>query len=204
MKKIIFVSLIVSLLILAGCMQSKLPSGKMADNFTDVEDLIKASPMIVSCTVTSSPDEFTYKEVEFANVSIEVDNIFRDEHKILKKKDELSILQTKIYEEPALKKGEELVLFIEPYIGPVTEDAYVIKGAYLGQFKLDKDKIIPINYEKGTRQMSISNEKVKETSISKLIKSIDKNKYTKEKVKTKDELKKEIENEENLIKKNNN
>lgn len=38
-----------------------------------------------------------------------------------------------------MQKGEHLILFMKPFVGPQVEGAYVPLGVWQGKFKVDKD-----------------------------------------------------------------
>lgn len=110
---------------------------EMVDNYGSIDDLIKDSPIIVIGTVDSKNNEFIYGEVPFALTKFKVETIIRGAVS-----DTINILQTKTYMDPFLKKGDRMVLFLVQYEGPITKDAYVMKGLYQGQYKIEGDEII--------------------------------------------------------------
>lgn len=51
--------------------------------------------------------------------------------------EEIWLLQTKLKQDPIVRKGEQLLLFLEKYDGPVVqEDAYVSVGLYQGHYMI--------------------------------------------------------------------
>jgi len=127
-----------------GLMSCSLPNqvgdAELVENYGSIDDLIMDSPIIVIGTVDSKNDEFIYSEVTFALTKFKVETIIRGVVS-----DNINILQTKIYEDPLLKKGDKMVLFLVQYEGPVTEDAYRMKGLYQGQYKIEGTKVIKNN-----------------------------------------------------------
>jgi hypothetical protein len=121
-------------------------SASMVDNYSSIDDLIKDSPFIVSGTVDSNNEEFDYHDVTFALTKFKIETIMRGEAP-----DRINILQTKMAEDPFIKNGDKMILFLIKYSGPVTEDAYRMKGLYMGQYKIEGTKVIknPDNKLKG-------------------------------------------------------
>ncbi|MBN1366455.1 MAG: hypothetical protein JW967_00820 [Dehalococcoidales bacterium] len=112
-------------------------SVKMVDNYASIDDLIKDSPFIVTGVVESNNNEFVYGEVPFAITKFKIETTIRGEVS-----GTINILQTKIPEDPFIKKSDKMVLFLIKYTGPVTEDAYRMKGLYLGQYKIVGDTVV--------------------------------------------------------------
>ena len=59
----------------------------------------------------------------------------------------MRILQTKAEEDPFLVKNSEVILFLSEYIGPITEDAYVINGLQNGQYIVRDGLLHEVNLE---------------------------------------------------------
>lgn len=112
-------------------------AGHLAANYRSIDDLIKDSPFIVTGTVESVNDEFVVMGVSFALTKFKIVNSIRGEIS-----GNINILQTKIAEDPFIMKGEKLMLFLERYEGPVAEDAYVMKGLFMGQYKIAGNTLI--------------------------------------------------------------
>jgi len=121
-----------------SCSSIVLPSGQMVENYQSIDDLIKDSPFIVIGTVCSGNEELVYKEITFALTSFKVETILRGEVP-----EAINILQTKIREDPFIKKGDKMLLFLVKYQGAIsTSDAYRIKGLYMEQYQIEDDSII--------------------------------------------------------------
>jgi hypothetical protein len=129
---------VLSILGLLSCSPTNSSSNvKMVDNFVSIDDMIKDTPVIVTGVVESNNNEFVYGEVPFAITKFKVETAIRGEVS-----GTINILQTKISEDPFIIKDDRMVLFLTKYDGPVTDDAYVIKGLYLGQYKIIGDTVI--------------------------------------------------------------
>lgn len=194
MKRILFVVLLaMSVLFFGGCFSKKLPSAMLAQKFTSLESLAKASPLVVSCKVNGKSQEFTYKEVDFAKTEVLVKEIYRNDVNI-KNGDKITILQTLIQEDPLIDKNDELLLFLEKYEGPVCSDAYQIVGAVQGHYKIKDGKI----YSKADKKFEIAKNLSAGTDIKELSTILDKEKFTKKaskKVKSAEDINKENDEE---------
>jgi hypothetical protein len=60
----------------------------------------------------------------------------------ISKNDTIMLLQTNSYEDPIVEKGSKKILFLDKYEGPITEDAYVCKGLYQGNYSISEDNTI--------------------------------------------------------------
>lgn len=123
--------------LVVGSLTGLLGDVVLVDNYGSIDDLIKDSPIIAIGTVDSSNNEIRYGEVTFALTKFRVETTVRGAVS-----DTINILQTKISSDPLLKKGDRMVLFLVKYEGPITEDAYRMKGLYQGQYKIEGTKII--------------------------------------------------------------
>lgn len=125
-------------------------SGKLDGSYSDYEDLLTTSPIIVIGESTGELDEITFYGVDFVVSSFKTEEIIRNEKYEGKKKTDkelstIRVLQTVMQEDPIIEKGKKKLIFLRKYEGPVAEDVYVICGLYQGQFDLKKDKLIPVN-----------------------------------------------------------
>lgn len=121
-----------SLFTLVSCNSStQSGEGELIENYQSIDDLIKDSPIIVVGTVDSPNEEFIYIEATFALTKFRVEQVVRGN--VL---DEINILQTKVNQDPFLKQGDRMILFLKKYEGPVAKDAYRMMGLYQGQYKI--------------------------------------------------------------------
>jgi hypothetical protein len=125
------------LLIMFSSSCSIFVQSSMVDNYKSVDDLIKDSPAIVIGTVTSGNNKFEYGDIVFGLTEFQIESSLRGEIS-----GTIHILQTKMSEDPFIKNGDKLLLFLTRYTGPVAENAYRIKGLYLGQYKIIGEEII--------------------------------------------------------------
>jgi hypothetical protein len=154
MKKFVktFISFI-SLLCLFGFTScSSFGTVDLVDSYESIDDLIKDSPVIVIGTVDSGNEKIEYGEVNFALTKFRIETAVRGTLA-----ETINILQTKSKEDPFLKKGDRMILFLVKYDGPVTEDAYRLKGLYQGQYTIEGTKVVKSNGNKLTGDESLVN-----------------------------------------------
>ena len=56
----------------------------------------------------------------------------------------LRIMQTYSEEDPYLKKGTQVLLFLSEYDGPIAQDVFVINGLYNGQYVIDDGTLFSV------------------------------------------------------------
>ena len=112
------------------------PSVKMSSEYGTYEELIGHSPIAVIGSVISGNKEFKYDGMRFAVTEVRVRDYIRGEGP-----ESIRILQTRSEEDPYLKKGTEVLLFLHRYEGPIEESVYVINGLYHGQYEV-KDNVL--------------------------------------------------------------
>jgi hypothetical protein len=112
-------------------------SADMVDNYKSMDDLIKDSPIIVIGTVDGGNEEVEYSRVTFALTTFKVETAIRGTVP-----GTINILQTKMSEDPYINNGDRMLLFLVKYTGPVSDNAYRMKGLYQGQYKIDGTKVI--------------------------------------------------------------
>lgn len=106
-------------------------SVKISYYASNLEDLIKDSPLIVEAKVTDKNTDITYLGVNFVTTKIDITKMLKgdiSEH-------EITLLQTDCKEDPIVEKGSSVLLFLHKYDGPITTNAYVCQGLYQGSIK---------------------------------------------------------------------
>jgi len=132
---LLFCMIIISLCAFTSC--NSFGRVEMVDNYESIDDLIKDSPIIVIGVVDSDNVELIYGEVPFALTKFRVETVVRGSVP-----DTINILQTKSHEDPFIRYGDKMILFLIKYEGPVTEDAYRLKGLYQGQYIVEGTRIV--------------------------------------------------------------
>lgn len=102
----------------------------MAENF---DDLISNSSLIIEAVPTEKQEEITYLQTSFTTTNIKVKQVFKG----TLNENEITLLQTNIEDDPLVKKGGRVLLFLQKYDGPITKNAYVCKGLYQGNYDID-------------------------------------------------------------------
>lgn len=177
-KKLV-VRLLLSLIMLGGILyigqaalfDSYETSSAVATDFQTLEDLAEASPIVITAQTKEKGKTFTYSDVEFVKTKIEVKDILRDETKLLKKDESITLLQTYGKEDPPVKKYEKVLLFLEQYEGKVIDGlAYTVNGLEQGHFKIKNGEIISksknSNIKKNTKGQNLDDVKQVLSTIS--------------------------------------
>lgn len=147
MKKIILGLAIVSFLFSIGFLYNTINVTQKAHvkldyEAKDLKTLSKDSEFIVSGIVEESRD-VDINGVKFQISKFKIDQSIKGD---FLNKDYIEIIQTVgIAEESLIIKNNNLLLFLEKYVGPIENEAYVIKGLYQGQYKIKNNKIKGVN-----------------------------------------------------------
>lgn len=192
---IVSMSLAVALLFYMSHQGATTPSLKIADNFGTYDDLIDHSPIVVTATVISENEEFEYAEMTFALTEVEIVNLVRGNVDA----DTLQIMQTRSEEDPYLKKGTQVLLFLSEYDGPIAQNVYVINGLYNGQYVIKDDALFTV--KTGNLEAPI----MTSTDLESVILDVKNAKYTEvtqqapsiDQIEKENELEKELESQEN-------
>lgn len=107
--------------------------------YENLDQIIEITPNIIQCKVVSKNNVFQYDDIDFVKTDIEITDCIRNNSNFTKGQ-KISILQTKGVNS-LLNKDNDLILYIEEYKGPVTDNAYVILGSDYGQYILNGNSI---------------------------------------------------------------
>lgn len=117
------------------------PHVKVSYYAKNSSDLTKDSQAVVIAQVTDHQTQLTYQGVDFVKTGVNVKKVLKGSDLAGK---EITLLQTVCAEDPTVEKGSTVLLFLDTYDGPVTENAYVCKGLYQGQYKVSGDTFAPV------------------------------------------------------------
>lgn len=140
-------------------------------NYESLEDLVRATPTVVTAKVVSDNNPFKYDEIPMVETDVRIKDILRDEIGTLKKGEIIKVMQTWIEEDPELIKNEDVLLFLNKYEGKAVSGVYIIRGMDQGHFKIKDGNIIT----KAKEQKLKKNTEGKE--INDVIKVIQKTNY---------------------------
>lgn len=193
---IISMSLAVALLFYMSSRSTALPSLKMAEGFGTYDDLIGHSPIVITANVTSENKEFDYAEMTFAITEVEIIDLVRGDVNAKT----LQIMQTLSVEDPYLKEGTQVLLFLSEYDGPIAQNVYVINGLYNGQYVID-DSTISAVASRNTKTSILA-----DTDLESVILDVKNTKYTAvqqqapsiEGIEQANELERALESQENM------
>ena len=118
--------------------QEKTSDLAVTESFRHIDDLATRSPIVLVGKVSSHPRSFEYHSVTFFESDIHVQRVYRDVSQKLKQTDTITLLQNDMEEDPLVKVGENVLLYLQKYEGPVIENAYRIVGLQQGHFKVDR------------------------------------------------------------------
>jgi hypothetical protein len=116
-------------------------SAKLSFYAESLDELIGASQYIIIAEVSGRQKDYNHMGVKFVNTEITIEKVLKGDS--LSENQQITLLQTAIEEDPIVKRNKKVLLFIDKYEGPVTEDAYVCQGLYQGHYILDEKKILP-------------------------------------------------------------
>ena len=189
---VISLSLAVALLFFMASRGATKPSLKIAEGFGTYNDLIDHSPIVITATVTSENKEFDYAEMTFAITAVEPIDIVRGDVNAKT----LRIMQTYSEEDPYLKKGTQVLLFLSEYDGPIAQDVF---GLYNGQYVIDDGTLFSV------KPGNVKTTVLTNTDLEKVVLDVKNTEYTAvtqqapslEGVEQANELEKEMKSQEN-------
>lgn len=135
--------------------------GELAESYQTVDALSQKAVVIVRAKVLASAPK-TYGQVPFTVATVRIEQVLKGS---LSVGQDIDLLQTggilplrtprgtsspsPVQPQEAAFEGirvvqplEEYILFLRPYVGPVTPSAYVVLGEYQGKFKIDGSGIV--------------------------------------------------------------
>lgn len=110
----------------------------VTESFRHIDDLATRSPVVIVGKVNSHPRSFEYHSVTFFESDIHVQRVYRDVSHELKQTGTITLLQNDMEEDPLVRRGENVLLYLQKYEGPVIEHAYRIVGLQQGHFKVNR------------------------------------------------------------------
>lgn len=110
----------------------------VTESFRHIDDLATRSPVVIVGKVNSHPRSFEYHSVTFFESDIHVQRVYRDVSHELKQTGTITLLQNDMEEDPLVRRGENVLLYLQKYEGPVIENAYRIVGLQQGHFRVNR------------------------------------------------------------------
>jgi len=146
-----------------------LADGKVSFVPKNFSDLINNSQVIVEAEATDNRKEFSYLKANFVQTDLKIKKIYKGTS--LVNGNNIWLLQTLMMQDPIIKNGEKVLLFLDKYEGPVTSDeTFVLKGLYQGHYKIINDEIRPSFPLTGTLNEELAKYKSYDKMVEKLIK----------------------------------
>jgi len=112
----------------------------LANSYASLEELTADSKLIVEADLTHDVSQLNYKGANFAITEVLIKDVIKGESSL--NNQTVSILELEQFNLQATRQSDRHVLFLDKYIGPVTEDAYVITGVYQGKFSINAQGLI--------------------------------------------------------------
>ncbi len=186
MNRVLYGLAVAVFIFVTGCSQHTSTLGKApedgraslftSDQFNGIENLAKATPTVIMGSAVGEGEIIDYQDIKFVKTQFMITEVLRDEmSRDVDNNREITLLQTYSEDDPELPKGQEMLLFVEPYVGPILENAYVIKGLSQGQYTVDSENKVHSKstiFHEDDHRSAMSVNAVKEVLIN--------NKYTPE------------------------
>lgn len=122
-------------------------SGDLAIQYKSVDELKRNAEIIVRVKA-EKVKSLTFQNTVFTVSTNDVQKVYKGTSvpSTLKVLETGGLIGDKNYvfeSSPVLSPGEEAVLFLERYDGPITNDAYVVLGAFQGKFNATGEELTP-------------------------------------------------------------
>lgn len=109
-----------------------------------LEEISYDSELIVEAELIGNQKESSYQNARFTVTEFIVKKVYKGDQELVS-----SAIQVLEIFPFRIKESKNKLLFLEKYVGPVTNSAYVVTGVYQGKFTIGKNnKLI---YEAGKR-----------------------------------------------------
>lgn len=121
--------------------QNFVSSAKLSGDYISDQDLLDKSSYVVQGIVVGRNEVLNYSSLEF----ITFDFLIKEKIKGNLVEKNIRILQTIVPNDDTFKlleRGTDYILFIDDYIGPIIENAYVICGVDLGKIKISNGNVV--------------------------------------------------------------
>ena len=138
---------LISLVIAIATTSMKLSRNKIANaagaayNAKNLEQLISDSPLIIVGDVVEEKEPIKEDGVKYKVSKVNVVEILKGN--ILLNSDNINLMQMDIPQDPAVEKGERVLLFLEQYKGKSYYDGYVCVGLGQGYYTIKNKKVEP-------------------------------------------------------------
>lgn len=138
---------VISLIIAIATTSMKLSKNKIATaaggtyNAKNLDQLISDSPLIIIGNVVEEKETIKEDSVRYKVSNVKVVEILKGN--ILLSSDYISLMQMGIAQDPAVEKGEKVLLFLQKYQGKSYYDGYVCVGLGQGYYTIKNKKVVP-------------------------------------------------------------
>lgn len=138
---------VVSLIIAITTTSMKVSKNKIAAvageayNAKSLEQLISDSPLIIVGDVVEEKESIKEDGIKYKVSKVNVDEILKGD--ILLNSNNINLMQMDIPQDPAVEKGERVLLFLKQYKGKNYYDGYVCVGLGQGYYTIKNEKVEP-------------------------------------------------------------
>lgn len=154
---------VISLIIAIATTSMKLSKNKIAAaagaayNAESIEQLISESPLIIIADVVEEKEAVKEDGIQYKVSKVHVVEILKGN--ILLNSHDLNLMQMDIPQDPAVKKGERVLLFLKQYKGKGYYDGYVCVGLGQGYYTIQDKKVEPSTSLSYSLKKSIEDQK---------------------------------------------
>lgn len=113
---------------------------KPSADYLNDQDLLDKAQSIVEVSNVRKDHDIQYLGTDFVLYEVSVEDVVRGEDALIDQS--IKILQTVSSRYPMLETDHNYLLFLDPYEGPIVDDAYVICGMSLGMLVEVEDQIV--------------------------------------------------------------
>lgn len=107
-----------------------------ADN---VHSLTSDSSLVIVGNATDETNKYIFEEENLIKTKVKISKVLKGKFD----EENIQILQTVCDNDPRIAQGEEMILFLNKYDGPICDSCYVCVGLYQGHYKIENNKVIP-------------------------------------------------------------
>lgn len=142
MNKFVLLLLLLLLTPIVGCSADKeapynYGTLDLEKQYNQLDQMVNDSTIIAEVKLLEDSKTINYKDNDFSETKVDITNVYKGDASL--KDSDISLLELSMLSLVKDKGNGKFVLFLKPYEGPVTSNAYVITGVYQGKFNVDSD-----------------------------------------------------------------
>ncbi|MDP4088986.1 MAG: hypothetical protein Q8930_06905 [Bacillota bacterium] len=110
-------------------------------NAESLQQLVKDSPLIIVGEVTEKKQDVKVNKVKYILSEVRIMEALKEN--MLLNSDVIGVMQMNNRQDPVVKQGEKVLLFLEPYGDTEVENGYVCVGLCQGYYRFQKEQVVP-------------------------------------------------------------